>query len=72
MSNELKARIRELRDDIAAADEEMRAELLEQLEQAVMVLEAKGVAAPAWAKAHVTERQEADEEVEEQFDNMPV
>ncbi|MDJ0823554.1 MAG: hypothetical protein QNJ09_17320 [Paracoccaceae bacterium] len=72
MSKQLKARIEELRQDIAAADEDIRAELIEQLEQAVMLLEAKGDTAPAWAVAHVSARQEADEAVEDQFDNMPV
>ena len=70
MTDQLKARLEELRVEIAAATGEDRDALIEKLEQAVLGLEGVGEDVPAWAR----EMAEAahDKEVEDGFDNMPV
>jgi len=70
MTEELKARITALRDEIDQVDGAARAEVMAHLEQAVTALEAKGAAVPDWARARIAASM--DELVEAQFDNMPV
>lgn len=70
MIEDIKTRIEALKAQIEQADDDTLAELLEHLEQAVMQLEAKGISAPPWARQRLSDR--IDEDVEGQFDNMPV
>jgi hypothetical protein len=70
MTEDLKKRIDALREEIDRAEGAERAEALAHLEEAVLQLEAHGHAPPGWAKARIAES--LDEQVEDQFDNMPV
>lgn len=66
----LTARIEALREDLETATGADRAEALDHLEEVVLLLEAKGDTAPRWARAALAAK--LDEDVETQFDNMPV
>lgn len=70
MSEALRRRIEEIRDAIESAGPAERAEMLEHLEQAVAQLEAKGEQTPSWVRQRLADR--IDEDVEDQFDNMPL
>jgi hypothetical protein len=70
MNKELMARIDALREEIDRTEGAARAEALAHLEEAVLLLEAHGHAVPGWAKARIAAN--LDEQVEDQFDNMPV
>ncbi|EBA06043.1 hypothetical protein [Sagittula stellata] len=70
MTEALKARIKALRDEIDNTEGPARAEALDHLEQAVRQLEGRGVPAPAWARKRV--EADRDEDLEDQFDNMPI
>ncbi len=70
MNLELMKRIERLRVDLRNCDPEDREALLDQLEQAVALLETKGDKAPVWAHSRLSDR--IDESVEDMFDNMPV
>lgn len=63
-------RIQSLEEEISKCIPAERAELLAQLEDVVRVLEAAGGQAPHSAMRRLQAR--TDEEVEAQFDNLPV
>ncbi|CUH82653.1 hypothetical protein [Tropicibacter naphthalenivorans] len=67
---DLEERINDLHEQILAAADTQREELLDHLEQAVLTLESKGLPAPHWAKDFLAAR--IDRDVEDQFDNMPL
>ncbi|AUC52340.1 MAG: hypothetical protein ACU0CC_15085 [Sagittula sp.] len=70
MTEALKARIEALRDEIDNTEGTARAEALDHLEQAVRQLEGRGARAPVWARDRVEAHR--DEDLEDQFDNMPI
>ncbi len=70
MTEQLTARLEELRVEIAASSGETREALVEKVEQAVLGLEGVGADIPAWAREMAETAH--DQDVEDGFDNMPV
>ncbi|WGW03780.1 hypothetical protein [Tropicibacter oceani] len=70
MTNELKKRLAELEAELVTSTPAQREELMAHLEEVVTALEDKGVETPQWAKSRLNDR--IDEDVEDQFDNMPL
>lgn len=69
MTKELKARLTTLREDLDHSHGAAHEVHLDHLEEVVLLLETKGEVAPGWAKDRLAAR--IDEQVEDQFDNMP-
>lgn len=70
MQDDLKNRLTTIRPEMDTAEGARAEELLDQLEQIAMSLEADGAPVPGWVKARIASR--VDEAVEDMFDNMPV
>ncbi|WP_425102203.1 hypothetical protein [Tropicibacter sp. S64] len=70
MTEKLLERLETLRHDLDTSHGAAHEAHLDHLEEAVMTLDARGVAVPHWARDRLAGR--IDEEVENQFDNMPL
>ena len=70
MTQALLARLELLRPELDAASDDDRAALQDVLDQIVQGLAATGTPVPAWVASRLHDRLE--DEVEDQFDNMPL
>lgn len=70
MTEDLNTRLETLRAELTSSSGAAHEAQLDHLEEAVLTLEAQGAEVPQWAKDLLAVR--IDEEVEDQFDNMPL